>query len=440
MTKEDIVGAAFRVWGEALFQKISLSDVAAALGCTKPALYRHFRSKDALLDAMYVSFFDRFAGFLADCFDGSRFDSADNGDNADAADAALLKFATALGEFFARNKGEFLFLLVKVYGSPENERRLSLQLAERGVDLGRFFASGGEGKAGGGGHNTQQTHPAHPSMVQMVMGAVIFLVSQEHFRAGPGWHEGRGGGLAGESAIDIPIFLRGLREKIGHGLGFIRERVEKVDFERLEKAVSFDVAFDSGINEMHLKLLTAVGEVLAETGPFEASMEMFARKSGLSKSSLYSHFENREDMILSLFTNEFKRITSIAAYNKAKSDVPEERFYLTLIAIAGYLSKHTMILRAIDKARTRHKEPHPKDHRMDKESLFKMTEDIFTGICVPTANGEMTFAKKDADYVLFMLVNALMFRPGGIDYEDVGNESMRILFRFLCLGVETDKR
>jgi AcrR family transcriptional regulator len=263
------------------------------------------------------------------------------------------------------------------------------------------------------------------------MGAVLFFVSQEHFGDEP-WR-GKNGGM-GKTAVDLPGFLRDLKETIAHGLGFIKERVENIDFEKLEKAVSFDITFDSETDGIHLKLLKAIGEVLAEMGPFEASVEMFARKSGLSKSSLYSHFESREEMILSLFVNEFKRIASVAVYNKAKSDVPEERFYLTMLAIAGYLRAHPMILRAIDKARTGHK-AHPKGPLAEKPSLFRITDEIFAGIRVPSLRGELTLGKKDADYVLFMLVNALMFRPDGMDYEDVGNGSMRILFRFLTLGL-----
>jgi AcrR family transcriptional regulator len=426
MTKEDIVSTAFRVWGEELFQKMSLSDVAAALGCTKPALYRYFRNKDELLEAMYASFYDQFAGFLSDCFDmpmGGKHD-------ANTTDAALLRFATELGAFFIRNKGKFLFLLAKVYGSQENERQLSFQLGKRGIDLRHFLTSEEEAVAGEGDKNTRLSPILHPSKAQMVMSAVLFFVSREHFGDEP-WR-----GKAGENAaVDSPGVLCGLEETIARGLGFIRGRVETVDFDKLEKAVSFDVAFDSETDEIHLKLLKAVGEVLAETGPFEASMEMFARKSGLSKSSLYSHFASREDMIVSLFVNEFKRIAATAVYNKAKSDVPEERFYLTMLAIAGYLRAHTMILRAIDKARTRHKD-HPKGPLAEKSSLFKITDEIFAGIRVPSMRGELTLGKKDTDYVLFILVNALMFRPDGMDYGDVGNDSMRIVFRFLTLGLQ----
>jgi AcrR family transcriptional regulator len=347
-----------------------------------------------------------------------------------------LRFAAELGAFFVRNKGEFLFLLDKVYGSPEKERQLGFQLAQRGVDLGRFLTPEGtertaETAGRGEKKNTQAPYPLHPSRIQMVMGATIFFVSREHFGAVPG--KPRRGG-AGKGGIDLPAFLRKLKERIGRGLGFIRERVEMIDFAKLERAVSFDIAFDAGPDEMHLKLLKAIGEVLAETGPFEASVEMFARKSGLSKSSLYTHFASREEMILSLFANEFRRIAKIAAFNKAKSDVPEERFYLTLIAIAGYLRTHTMILRAIDKARTRHRD-YPKERYQHNDSLFLVTEELFSGIRVPAASGEITVSREDADYILFMLVNALMFRPDSMDYADVGNESMRVLFRFLTRGL-----
>ena len=52
MNQEDILQAAFLVWGREAYKKMSLSDVAQELAVTKPALYRHFRNKEALLEAM----------------------------------------------------------------------------------------------------------------------------------------------------------------------------------------------------------------------------------------------------------------------------------------------------------------------------------------------------------------------------------------------------
>jgi AcrR family transcriptional regulator len=271
----------------------------------------------------------------------------------------------------------------------------------------------------------------------MLTSTVLVIVSQEFFGSGPGkklW----GLSVSDEKTeTDVPVFLAGLREKVLHGLGFIKERVDCIDYKKLEDAVTLDVEFNSETDEIHLKLLKAVGEVLAETDPFDASVEMFAKKSGLSKSSLYTHFESREEMILSMFTNEFRRIVAVAVHNKAKSAVPEEQVYLVIVAIAQYLRKHTMILRAIDKTRTRtrHREFSQGNYK-DRAKALSLTDAIFAGIYIPTADGEKVLCKKEADRILFMLVNTLMSRPVGMDYADVGNESIRILFRFLTLGLE----
>jgi AcrR family transcriptional regulator len=64
MTREDIISAAFEVWGKDLYRTNSLSDIAMRLGVTKPAIYRHFAGKDALKEAMYEVFFDKAAEFL----------------------------------------------------------------------------------------------------------------------------------------------------------------------------------------------------------------------------------------------------------------------------------------------------------------------------------------------------------------------------------------
>ncbi|MDR0472401.1 MAG: TetR/AcrR family transcriptional regulator [Treponema sp.] len=40
MTKNDIIKAAFRVWGREFYQTASLSELALELGASKAALYR----------------------------------------------------------------------------------------------------------------------------------------------------------------------------------------------------------------------------------------------------------------------------------------------------------------------------------------------------------------------------------------------------------------
>lgn len=51
-TRERIVEAAFSFYSDFLFEKVSLSKIAARVGISKPAIFKHFSSKDALLEEM----------------------------------------------------------------------------------------------------------------------------------------------------------------------------------------------------------------------------------------------------------------------------------------------------------------------------------------------------------------------------------------------------
>jgi AcrR family transcriptional regulator len=52
---EQILSVASRLFGAKGFQATSVDDIAAVVGITGPALYRHFRRKQSILDAVCIS-------------------------------------------------------------------------------------------------------------------------------------------------------------------------------------------------------------------------------------------------------------------------------------------------------------------------------------------------------------------------------------------------
>jgi AcrR family transcriptional regulator len=95
-------------------------------------------------------------------------------------------------------------------------------------------------------------------------------------------------------------------------------------------------------------LLPAVAAVVAEVGSWNASMDMVAKRSGLSKSGLYSHFKSKEDMLLRLFSAEFERISNALARRLDGALPPAERLYLAMATAAEYLLARPDILVALD--------------------------------------------------------------------------------------------
>ena len=59
-THQHIVEAAFQLFAEHGIEKTSLTMIAAEVGITKPAIYYHFASKDALLDYLFDQLFGNY--------------------------------------------------------------------------------------------------------------------------------------------------------------------------------------------------------------------------------------------------------------------------------------------------------------------------------------------------------------------------------------------
>jgi AcrR family transcriptional regulator len=220
---------------------------------------------------------------------------------------------------------------------------------------------------------------------------------------------------------------------IAVGLGFSENLAEYLDFEKLETRFSGAVRY---IEED--ALLRAVAGVVAEVGPWNASMDMVARRSGLSKSGLYAHFESKQDMLGQLFLTEFDRIINFAEASKKGSDLPEEQLYLGIISIADYLRSRPEILVACDWLRTRRIDPGKKSPPPPR--IYRAFADLkFQGECRAQAlsgfGGEWI-----PQWILFSIVNTLMQRPAGVDFSGVQNSSFRTLYRFICLGVKGFKK
>ena len=64
ITKDLILDTAFSFLDEPRFSTFSMNELAARLSCTKPAIYRHFAGKDALLDAMENRVIEGLAPYL----------------------------------------------------------------------------------------------------------------------------------------------------------------------------------------------------------------------------------------------------------------------------------------------------------------------------------------------------------------------------------------
>jgi AcrR family transcriptional regulator len=436
MTKADVIQAAFRAWGRDIYRTTSLSKVAGDLGVSKTALYRHFCSKQALLEAMCEWFYDDYAAKVRDDYRRA----------ASAADPreGLVTLIGAIMRYYADNAYSFVFSLMYVYGE---RRQGSPQefLSRRGVDMGIL-----EGML---------KHASSPLAFQAVLATVTFAMAYFH-RLGPSERSAAGKaapkqGLPGGQDPGGGLIERDISLVcciMFQGLGFQKKEVEALDYGALEQGV-----FGLGARIEENELLHSVAEAVASAGPWGVSMEMVARVSGLSKSGLYAHFKNKGDMLGRLFITEFERIIGFAEESMRLSPVPEERLYLAIFAIGDYLRSRPDVLIALDWLRTRRvgfQEPAEKE-KLLPVNLYR----VFRDIKLPPEFKER-FHDTEGDWIpawiLFLIVNFLMHgvrvdkrkfmewlsipkvrrrQLSREEFAKIPNETFRDLYRLIVRGV-----
>lgn len=410
MTNQDIVKAALRVWGRELYTNTSLSEVARELGVSKPALYRHFENKEALLKAMHDYFFDDYVAHVKPGLEQAMA--------AKDIRESMLVMIRVLADYFARNKDLFIFALIEVYGNTE-QKNTTQPMRERGLDMEAFSS------------NYSHMIKENPSRLQMISSTIILRMASFHKE------ERKHGETPGEEQIRSLIVS--LEKWITVGLGLNRELIDRMDYERLEASVSGLSlgAIDDG------DLIKAVASVVAEAGPWNASMEMVAQRSGLSKSGLYAHFKSKQDMMRQLFMTEFSRIIAFAGEGIRQSVVPEEQLYLGLYSITSYLRQRPEILAALDWIRTRRLDlgrlDPPPPHFFSVFRNIRLPIEDWGGNNVPgEEDGLFDDSPEDliSQWILFLTLNMLMHRPEGMAFADFPNSSIRVLYRFITLGLK----
>jgi len=405
LTKSEIEEAAFRVWGRNFYKKTSLSQLAKELGVSKPALYRHFASKQELTFAMTERFLDDFANFVR--FD---FEKALQTNDADDGISIIVKCVTG---YFAHNVYALIFSITNIYECNLEVYSIADRLKSRGVDMGTLERV------------IEKKYKCDQKVVRLVFAALTFLMS--HF------HKIKNTIDNPPSDEDIKNITELINETIKNGLNLPLQKVS-LDFENMENKVD-----KMALNAELEPFFKAVAEAVAQAGPWDVSMEMVAKKLGLSKSSLYGHFKNKKDMLRRLFITEFRRIIEYARQGISLSVKPEEQLYLGIFSIAVYLRSRPEILIAMNWFRTRKLDLGRPDKNLE---IFRLFEDVDIG---PISDAAENDKQRISHMICFLLINILIHptpifsakreKMIKIDNLKVQNNDIRILYKFITQGL-----
>ena len=416
VTKKDVIMAAFKVWGQDFYRTTSLSEIARELGVSKPAMYRHFVNKKALFEDMFTFYIENFVSFVREGYECAISEK-------DSRKSILIMTRTIV-EYYIRNREAFIFSLFRVFNSRYGEK-INNELRARGIDFRRLS-------------DREKGDISHPSKIFLIVTTLIFCIAQYH-RLIKESGEISTDDLIKSTIIQVESWVTG-------GLNLDASKVAALDYSELEKRMQGTVYEETENNA----LLKAVAWAVAEAGPWDASMEMVAKHSGISKSGLYAHFKNKQDMLMQLFMTEFTRIVDFAKMQIETTEEAEEQLYLAIISIVDYLKSRPEILVALEWIKT---------GRLELGN--EMTLRLYTIIQSLKLEAIQNFNKNllvwIAQWILFLIVNTLTIQPKnygknqqnealsfiGMEKSkdwakniiDIPNESFRILFRFIALGL-----
>jgi len=411
MTKAEIIDAAFKVWGRNFYKKTSLSQLASELKVSKPALYRHFQSKNALNAAMIESFLDDFSSYVQNDFQKAL--------QTEDTDEGISTIIRSISSFFAKNAYALIFSLMNIYDRNLDGRTFAQKLKSRGADMETLQIV------------IQKKYESGTTHIRLIFATLTFFMSHFHKT---------------KKALETPLSLDDINKitsficaKITHGLGYSGEN-SLIDFDILEKRIEASMP-----NYEPEPFFKAVAEAVAEAGPWNVSMDMVAKKLGMSKSSLYGHFKNKKDMLRRLFLTEFKRILEYSRQGISKSANSTEQLFLGIYSYAVYLRSRPEILVAMDWIRTRKLDLGKPDKNME---IFRLFEDVNIENLQNASNDEKQLI---SHWILFLLLNILIhpFEQVSLEAvsseknEDISNEhngSIRLLYKFIILGLGGFKR
>lgn len=298
-TKERILEAAFSFYNEPRFTNIPLSGIAERAGITKAAIFRHFKSKEELFDSMRSRYFDDMRAVVP---------------------AVAVPFSDLLERIVGliQEHEEYLFYTLYQYISDSCfEAVMFLQLEKRGVDLQSYGICSGvsEDKT----HIVIRNIEKYYRLLYEIATTFFFLsVGKRGKCTSPICQD------SGFAASLNTVFAQGISSS-GHWLSEERKSaLDQLCVIRQENMPDVNPFFD------------ALSTVIQKKGFPGTTIESIADELGLAKSSLYTYFKNKDELIVTLVKKELLYLADVVIRKTDSVESVDERGYVTMRTMLEY--------------------------------------------------------------------------------------------------------
>lgn len=318
--RETIISTALKEWGKSHFRETSLSSLAKSMGLTKPALYRYFRNKEELNQAIDKRVRDEYCRLGRNFLERVSFPK--QAPYLDLEHAFRLYIDIHL-RFFCEHPDSFYYFVLSALKEP------FLKHAElkgiHGREIHRF------GKLLEESNGTWASDDAAKILRYIFSTCSFWIHAFLHFRDGlgsdgTGLKEHRSLSKEQSDSLVHDVSLAALFGLGGEGFQ------DNLPFESMERECRVRA------DEMpeRNRIFESISEVVAEDGLGRASLEKIAQKAGMTKSSLYFYFRNKDDMLGSMLRRERDRLDTIFEDRSRLYKSIEEKIYSRFLVTASY--------------------------------------------------------------------------------------------------------
>lgn len=303
-TKERIVDAAFSFYRKSQFMEFSLSQLAKAVGITKAAIFKHFSSKEAILQAMQERMYNDIAEVFIAVQKSPGFKHERD---------MLLPLIV-----FVAEHREYLGYFLSCQ-PLEAERQFALAMHDRGVNIvDRMYNSNG----------SLLNPELYFRNMFIVITLLVFLLARDK--------------ILEHNYVDmfaVEPFAVMLTQLINEGLGEADPALDSGRMKELNSLCREAMA--------HMKsedrIFTALAAVVAEKGLPGVTVERIANKLNMAKSSLYSYFSNKHEMMHSLVFGELKQLFAFLHENLKHARSCGENVYIFMRTIGEFFVRHPSV-------------------------------------------------------------------------------------------------
>ncbi|MDA3941555.1 MAG: TetR/AcrR family transcriptional regulator [Spirochaetia bacterium] len=331
-----IIDTAFNVWSNSFFYNTSLSSLADALGMSKPAIYRYFKNKDALLLAMKDDFISKYQSLL----EKSKPIKESGLEN------FLMVYIEGPVRFFAENYQYYRFFVLQLLNMSQDVELLFKEMngeKENFLDPGILVHYG-------------FTETEAQSISGFILSVAGFLLNQTLFTKS----------LFTKKEIDQ--MLKAIRVIVLYGLAGKKDRNTGIDYTEIERISRIEKNDVLPFN----KIFTAVAEVIADKGIWNTTVDAIAEHLDMSKSSLYFYFDNKEQMIKDVIGSERDRLNELIVERIVKFESYEEQLYCIFYVMSSYFLLKPSIFTIMNWLRYQFltKSTKPVDHKLEEFSEY----------------------------------------------------------------------